>query len=233
MSAVAGERVGPGAEVVVMKLHGPSIRSFTYVLVDASSRRAVVVDPAWDPEAIAARLQAIEAVPGAILLTHSHFDHVNAVSPLVERYGAEVYMSSREIDVYGFRCERLNAVEHGDVVRIGDTAVACLATPGHTAGGLCFHAGDALFTGDTVFTEGCGVCTAPGGDPRAMFQSLALIRRAVPLATRVFPGHSFGMAPGRTLRVLERENVYLQFEDPEQFIAWRMRPLPPSALETR
>lgn len=231
MSAPAPPRAT--AEVAVLKLCGPSIRSFTYVLVDRRSRRAAVVDPAWDPDAIAARVEALGAIPAAILLTHSHFDHVNAVSPLVARYGVDVHMSCREIDVYGFRCERLRAVRHGDVVRVGETEVTCLATPGHTAGGLCFQAGDALFTGDTVFTEGCGVCTAPGGDPRAMFGSLALIRRSVPPTARVFPGHSFGMAPGQPLADLQRDNVYFQFDDPEQFVAWRMRPLPPSALETR
>lgn len=223
----------PEAEVSVLKLSGPSIRSFTYVLIDPRSRRAAVVDPAWDPVAIAARVEALGAVPTAILLTHAHFDHVNAVTPLVARYGVEAYMSGREIDDYGFRCKGLRAVEHGDAIRVGDLAVDCVATPGHTSGGLCFRTGGALFTGDTLFTEGCGVCTAPGGDPWAMYRSLALIRRSVPPAARVFPGHSFGMAPGRPLADLLRDNVYFQLDDPEQFVAWRMRPLPASALETR
>lgn len=219
--------------IVSLKVRGPVLRNFTYLIVDRPSRRAAVVDPAWELEAIEAKLQQLEVSLAAVLLTHSHFDHVNCVTPLVDRHPVEVFMSEREIDCYGFRCARLNPVRHGQRLQVGGTEVACLLTPGHTAGGNCYLLNDALFTGDTVFTEGCGVCTAPGGSAEAMFASFEMLRAEVDREVRVFPGHSFGMEPGQTLGTLLRDNIYFQIEKREEFVAWRMRAGVSGSFETR
>ncbi len=219
--------------VAAMKVRGPSIRNFTYLVVDRASGRAAVVDPAWELETIVQTAQKLGATLSAVLLTHSHFDHVNCASPLVERCGADVFMSAREIDRYGFRCDRLNALAEGDVVRVGATAITCLVTPGHTAGGACYLLPDAMFTGDTIFSEGCGLCTAAGGSPEDMYQSVERIKRTIDRRVRIFPGHSFGMEPGRTMESLMQDNIYFQIEEREAFVAWRMRELPPEALVTR
>lgn len=219
--------------VAALKVRGPSIRNFSYLVVDRATGKAAVVDPAWEPETIMGKARELGATVTAVLLTHSHFDHVNGASPLVEQSGADVFMSAREIDQYGFRCDRLNALEEGDAVRVGATEIACLLTPGHTAGGACYLLPDAMFTGDTIFSEGCGICTAAGGSPEDMYRSVGRIKRSIDPRVRIFPGHSFGMEPGRTLGALMLDNIYFQIEDRETFVAWRMRELPAEALVTR
>lgn len=198
-------------------------KNFSYILVDASTRHAAIVDPAWEYGTIVSAIDRLNVTLTSILLTHSHPDHTNCVKPLLKRYPAEVYMSREEIDYYRFRCERLNAVRDREVIPVGDTPVACLLTPGHTAGGACYHARDALFTGDTLFSEGCGICNVPGGDAEKMFESIQMIKRTIDRDVRIYPAHSFGMEQGRTLRALMRDNIYLQIERKELFVGWRMR----------
>ena len=199
------------------------IQNFTYLVVDKSSGQAAIVDPAWEYETIASAIDGLNVTLTAILLTHSHLDHVNSVKPLVKKYSPEVYMSLEEIDYYGFRCERLNPVRHQDVVALGQTRFSCLLTPGHTKGGVCYLLPDALFTGDTISTEGCGICSAPGADPGKMFESIQMIKGTIAPDVRVYPAHSFGKEPGQTLRSLMNDNIYFQIDGKEHFIAWRMR----------
>ncbi len=132
-------------------------------------------------------------------------------------------MSCREIEYYGFHCERLNKVRHQDVIHLGNTSIQCLLTPGHTAGGVCYLLDDALFTGDTIFTEGCGICNLRGGDPEKMFESIQMIKKTVDPSVRIYPAHSFGKMPGQTLSSLMNENLYFIIPVKEHFVSWRMR----------
>jgi len=132
-------------------------------------------------------------------------------------------MHSREAGYYGFRCPNLRLFEDLDRLRVGDTLADCLHTPGHTAGGSCFLLPGHIFTGDTLFTEGCGICHAPGGCPHAMYRSLQRIKKRVDREVQVHPGHSFGKEPGQTLGHLMRNNIYLQLEDEDDFVSFRMR----------
>lgn len=198
-------------------------RNFTYIIVDRASRQAAIVDPSWEFETIASAVDGLNVTLTTILLTHSHMDHVHSVKPLLNRYRPRVYMSTQEIDYYGFRCEGLNGVRHQETVALGQTRFSCLLTPGHTAGGICYLLPDALFTGDTIFTEGCGICNAPGGDAEKMFESVQMVKNTIGPDVRIYPAHSFGKEPGQTLQSLWDENIYFQIDKKEQFIAWRMR----------
>jgi hydroxyacylglutathione hydrolase len=200
-----------------------TIINYNYLMVDHHSRQAAVIDPAWDPETLISSLNDLNAELAMILLTHSHFDHTNLIDSLLKLYQAQVYMSAIEIDFYNFKCGNLNPINHLDIIRLGETDISCLHTPGHTAGSFCYHAPGSLFTGDTIFTEGCGICNAPGGSPARMYESIQMIKTMIPPDTRVYPAHSFGREPGSSLETLQNENIYFQFNDPNQFINFRMR----------
>lgn len=206
-----------------LKVRFLPIRNFIYIIIDEASRQAAIVDPAWETETIISAIEGLSITLTTILLTHSHFDHVNAVKPLLERFPARAYMAAEEMDFYGFQCDRLNAVRHHDVIKLGQTQISCLFTPGHTAGGICYLLPDALFTGDTIFTEGCGICNARGGDPEKMFESVQMIKTTINPNVRIYPGHSFGKEPGQPLETLMKDNIYFQFDRKDQFVNWRMR----------
>jgi glyoxylase-like metal-dependent hydrolase (beta-lactamase superfamily II) len=202
---------------------GTLIKNYCYVIIDKLSREAAVVDPSWEVQPVNLILQKYNAELKSILLTHSHFDHVNMVKPLLNLHGPNVYMSTKEINYYGYTCGNLIPVEHRDVIKIGDTNIHCLLTPGHTAGSMCYLLQNSLFTGDTVFTEGCGMCDSWGGDAGMMYESIQMIKAEVHPDVKVYPGHSYGKSPGYTMKQLMTENIYFQILDKEYFIEFRMR----------
>lgn len=197
--------------------------NYSYIVVDKATKSAVIIDPAWELDKITNKLNQLNANLVAIFLTHSHYDHVNLVNPLVKMYKAVVYMSKREIDYYKCNFINLNALNDEDIISIGETDIISMHTPGHTAGGMCYLLKDALFTGDTVFIEGCGICFGEGSSAEQMFMSIQKVKSRVAKHVNVYPGHSFGKVPGQTIERLSKENIYFQIEDKEIFINYRTR----------
>ncbi|MBU8854957.1 MBL fold metallo-hydrolase [Bacillus sp. FJAT-26377] len=197
--------------------------NFNYIIVDKVSKKAAIIDPAWDLNFIMSMFDKLKVKPDIILLTHSHDDHVNMVEPLVSLFGSQVYMSKREIEFYNFRCKNLNEIDDTDIIHLGDTQINFLSTPGHTAGGMCFLLSNSLFSGDTIFIEGCGTCDTLGGSPEQMYESFQRIKENISPYVLVYPGHSYGKSPGHTLKHLLKNNIYFQFETKEQFVKFRTR----------
>jgi glyoxylase-like metal-dependent hydrolase (beta-lactamase superfamily II) len=133
-------------------------------------------------------------------------------------------MSSFEIEDYGFRCKNLMKVYDKEVLRFGETAVFCMWTPGHTSGSMCFFLKESVFTGDTLFIEGCGGCHFKGGSAEHMYDSIQRIKSYASPDMRVYPGHSFGEPPGLTIAELYERNIYVQLESRKHFVDFRMRP---------
>ncbi|MDR3600918.1 MAG: MBL fold metallo-hydrolase [Desulfosporosinus sp.] len=204
--------------------------NYIYLIVDNSSQQAAIIDPAWELQKIVDILHKIDVELVAVLLTHSHFDHVNAVKPLLKLKQPQIYMSAEEIKFYKYDCANLNPVTDNEIIKLGETEVTCLVTPGHTAGSTCFLVPGCLFTGDTIFIEGCGICNTHGGSAEQMFESIRRIKTDVSSDTKVYPGHSFGKKPGYSIAQLMQENIYFQLNKKEQFVDFRMRKNQPNAF---
>lgn len=200
-----------------------SFINFTYLIIDKKTKQAAIVDPSWELPKIAFVLQRLNVTLTTILLTHSHFDHVNLVDALMRRYNPQAFLSFREISFYNFKCKNLNPVQHNDVIKLGETEISCLLTPGHTRGSICYLVPGGLFTGDTIFTEGCGLCNTFGGNAAEMFESIQKIRTGINPQVKVFPGHSYGKQSGYSLTYLLKRNISFQFSNKESFINFRMR----------
>ncbi len=212
-----------GYRVIKLRMKNYDIINYTYIVIDTLSKQAAVIDPAWEMAKIVSVVEGYEVRLSKILVTHSHHDHVNLVEPLVELYNSAVFMSRQEIDYYRYSCKNLNALRDGEKVDLGETKIGSVLTPGHSAGSTCFSLPDAIFTGDTIFTEGCGVCFLPGGSPYKMFDSIQKVKKLISTDTLVFPGHSYKFEPGKNTEFLMEYNIYFQIEDRELFADFRMR----------
>ncbi len=214
----------PGAgepRVCVLKMQFHMMTNYNYLIVDPSTRQAVIVDPAWQMDKIDEALELAQADLRGILVTHSHPDHLNLAAPLAARLRCPIWMSKREIADSGFDSEWLVGLD-GAPWYVGGMQIQPILTPGHTPGCVCFLVGDNLFTGDVLFAEGCGMCPDLEG-AYAMYQSLEYLKTLISPQTLVYPGHSYGKAPGQPFSQLLRDNIYLQFNNPQSFAAFRLR----------
>ena len=204
--------------------------NFVYFVGDTSSRTCMVVDPAWDLSIIENEAAKLDIKISGILCTHSHFDHVNMVHPLVDKLDIPVYMLDKEVTWSNYRSQNLNKVSSGDSVKIGErTEVAFLHTPGHTPGSACFHVQDSLVCGDTLFINGCGRCDFLGGDPEAMYRSLEGLKQKLGLQTQMYPGHNYGPVTVATLDEQLKSNSYLKAPTLDDFVKHRMEGRRPNA----
>lgn len=198
--------------------------NYTYIGIDKLSNKAFVIDPSWEPLKILKVLEDHDAKLDKILLTHSHMDHTNLVSKLVKQFNSKVYISEIESTYYNYQSKNLMLVKDLDTIVVGNTKINCLVTPGHTKGSICFLSDENLFTGDTIFIEGCGICNASGGSAKEMYHSILRLKDMISENTRIYPGHSFGESPGKTMEFVSKNNIYFHIDNIEHFIKYRNRP---------
>jgi hydroxyacylglutathione hydrolase len=155
-----------------------------YVLTCRQTRDSVVVDAPDEAGKIIESLKGTN--PRYILLTHSHMDHIGALSELMSKLRIPLAAHTADADVLSPPPEiQLN---DGDTISFGNNKLEVLHTPGHTPGSLCFKTGKYLLAGDTIFPGGSGKTSSP-----ANFQQItkSITSKLFPLDddTQVYPGH--------------------------------------------
>lgn len=185
---------------------GPMM-NFAYLIGDDSSKVCAAVDPAWNAPEIARVAEESGWKIVKILLTHSHYDHINALEALAETTRAEVYVHTADAEGLppGVDARR---TEDGSEIEIGSLTARCIHTPGHTLGSQCFLVEGALITGDTLFIDNCGRVDLPESSPKQMIQSLARLAKLDP-STVVYPGHDYGPSSTSTIGEQIKSNPYL------------------------
>lgn len=210
-------------KVFSIKVSKLIFKNYTYLVVDDKTKDAVIIDPAWQFSKIDKIIIEQNINLKAILLTHSHFDHVNLIKPLVKKYNSLVYMSREEIDFYGFKSPNLRSFENFKNFKCGSLEVYPILSPGHTKGSTCYLIGNSLFTGDTLFSEGCGICHGKGACPEEMFYSIKQLKEIITNQINIFPGHSFGIEVGKNFDFIKQKNIYLNINTLNYFVEYRMR----------
>lgn len=199
---------------------GP-MQNFVYLIGDSNTKEVLVVDPAWDVEAI---LKAAERegfkVKGA-LITHTHFDHVNGLEDLLKKTDGIVYIHKNEAGFLKGMKGNIKKIEGGDQLKIGQVEITFLHTPGHTPGSQCFLVGNHLISGDTLFINACGRCDLPGGNAEQMYESLNRLA-SLDEKTVLYPGHNYADEPTSTIGNEKKFNPYLQKTNLEHFLKYRM-----------
>jgi glyoxylase-like metal-dependent hydrolase (beta-lactamase superfamily II) len=192
----------------------------TYVVYDAATKDAVIIDPVldYDPAASKVWTESVDQVidfiknqnlnPHYILETHAHADHLSSSQLLKKRFPqAKIAMGERitvvqetfknvfampkEFATDGSQFDQL--LKDGETVNAGSLKIEVLFTPGHTPACATYKIGNSVFVGDAIFMPdmGTGRCDFPAGSATNLYQSIAKKLYALPDETRVFVGHDY------------------------------------------
>jgi hydroxyacylglutathione hydrolase len=198
-------------EIVTLDVGGDANRS--YCLLDEKAGDAWCVDPSYGASQILDLCASRSVRLTEIFLTHTHADHIATLQPLARATGARSWVHELE----RARVPGAQPIPAEGPLP-GLPPVEAIFTPGHTPGGTCYRMGDALFTGDVLFVDWVGRSDFPGGDPLALFKSLARLR-GLPGALVLHPGHFYGTVETRTLREEVLLNKFFSCTDFDRFLA--------------
>lgn len=210
-------------EMITIKVFelGP-MANMLYVLYDAKTREAAIVDPAWDGAALIKFIESEQLNLTKVLLTHGHFDHVNALSDILDYKAVPVYFSADEIPQLTPDANGYIRTKHDDTVSVGGYTAKIIYTPGHTPGGQCFWFDGHLITGDTLFVGACGRCDFEYSDPDEMYVSLHKKLAVVPDDVTIYPGHRLGEPQFDTMGNQRKKNPFLNVPNKDVFLRYRM-----------
>lgn len=191
-----------------------------YIFSCPETKKAAIIDPGANSEALKKWIEDKGVEVEYILLTHGHWDHIGAVDKIREATGAKVGIHSQDAEMLTNgnmnlstmlgRPFALNApdffLEDGQVIQVGNLSMKVIATPGHTKGGVCFLTPDGLISGDTLFQGSIGRTDLPGGSYDELIKAITQKLLVLPDDTKVYPGHG----PESTIGGEKRINPFLQ-----------------------
>ncbi|MCR5214600.1 MAG: MBL fold metallo-hydrolase [Eubacterium sp.] len=195
---------------------GP-IATNCYCLEDDKTGQAIMVDATGNIDKLMDRIEANGAKPIALLLTHAHFDHIDAVDKVRNRYpDIKVYIGENDAPLLSNPMYNLSVafmdkpitvkadetVCDGQVISLMGLDIKCIEVPGHTIGGMCYYIDynnkqedgsqegfRIIFDGDTLFNGSIGRSDFPTGDGETLINSIREKLLSLPEDTVVLPGH--------------------------------------------
>lgn len=213
--------------MIVRQLHLGPMDNLSYIVADESTKECILIDAAWDKELLKTEILKLGCELNSIVLTHGHFDHSNAVKFFLSEnenlyvllHKSDDFMVDKEISSAEIAIPyRKKFIKDNQFISVGNHKMKVLHTPGHTPGSCSFLIENYLFTGDTLFIQGCGRVDLPGSNPHDLWKSFLKFHE-LPDETIVYPGHSYN-GFSSTIGEEKKNNPYmkLSLESREEFI---------------
>ena len=197
-----------------------------YVVACPRTRQAAIIDPAPDSyQPLIDFIEQNQLKPIALLLTHSHWDHIADTSQVLAKYKIPVLIHALDAPnlespgVDGLPCwisikgtTPTHLIDEGSTIDIGDLHFEVIHTPGHSPGGVSFYCPgeNILLSGDTLFKGTIGNLSFPTAQPELMWPSLAKLAK-LPPETRVYPGHGMSTSIGSEKWMSRAEEIFGNF----------------------
>ena len=207
--------------IVEQMLVGP-MAVFSYIVGCEKEKEGLIIDPAGSVNKIISKTIDMGLRIKYVVNTHGHADHTCGNRAVLSKTGADLVIHQEDANeiirglnrafsmVMGKRPspEAQMLVKDGDFIKIGETGLKVIHTPGHTPGSICLYGEGNLFTGDTLFVGAVGRTDLKGGSLDILLGSLKKLL-TLPPETRVWPGHDYGDTPVSTLAREQKTNPYI------------------------
>lgn len=205
---------------------GP-VATNSYLVGDTESKKAVVIDPAWDGAILVEIISQLGWEVQSVWLTHAHFDHFGGLADLLtglelsEQDDFFVGLHPGDMDLYEIKGgaamfgvplkptpKPSREFQEGDLLSVGEYEFQVHHTPGHSLGHVVFHCESEgiLFSGDLIFKQGIGRTDLLGGSYSTLMESIQKYVLPLPDETRIYSGHG----PETTVGEERRENPFLR-----------------------
>jgi hydroxyacylglutathione hydrolase len=207
----------PRAEVV--GIANGAFQENCYILADADTRDAVLIDPGEEYDRFLDRLASAQLTLRQVWLTHAHLDHVQGVAGVVRATGVPVSLHPLDRPLYenavqqgrwfGIEVDQPTPVDReladGDRVAVGGLEFEVRHVPGHSPGSVAFVGNGIAFVGDAVFAGSIGRVDLPGGDGPTLLTSIQERLMTLPDETVLYSGHG----PQTTVGTERASNPFL------------------------
>jgi len=197
----------------IQSFEGGYDKNLSYIIYDESDSECAIVDAAVPVESISSHIADNHLNPTALLITHSHHDHVCYLNDYLETF--------EQLAVYAFDphlTENQKTFQHGDNITAGSINFSVIHTPGHTPESCCFLAHDSMFTGDTLFVGRTGRTISAGSNTRHFYRSVYEKILTLPQNTIIYPGHNYGSVPYISIEDNIKISPLLQAENEDDFV---------------
>ena len=177
--------------------------NYIWLVINRNNAHTLIVDPS-EAEPVLDYVAAEKLRPNAILITHHHWDHVGGIPGITRQYNIPVFTPGNE-SVKG----STHSVREGDVLPFPELnlSLKILDVPGHTAGAVAYYSDSFVFSGDTLFTAGCGRLFE--GTPAQMLASMDKFK-ALDNGTLLYCGHEYTENNLKFASAVEPENTAIQ-----------------------
>lgn len=206
-----------GPEVVTI-VNGQFVQN-CYLLADAATREAVIVDPGEETDRFLAELDRRSWALKAIWLTHAHVDHIMGVGAMRRAHEVPIFLHPADRPLYdalpeqgqwmGLRLDPPPVPDHefvhGETLQVGAHAFEIRATPGHSPGSVSLRREGLIIGGDVLFSGSIGRTDLPGGDTATLIRSIYQEFLSLPDSTVVLSGHG----PATTVGAERETNPFL------------------------
>ena len=207
------------SELEVVPLPNGQFGENCWLLADARTGEAVMIDPGEEPQMFLAELNTRGWSLGGIWITHGHIDHILGVAAVKRATGAPIYLHPADRPLYdsltqqgswfGLKVDPLpppdRDLEAGQRLDVGGIEFTVRHTPGHSPGSVSFVRQGTIFGGDVLFNGSIGRTDLPGGDAATLLKSIHRDFLSLPDSTVVRSGHG----PETTIGVERLTNPFL------------------------
>jgi len=204
------------------QVHVGPMQNFSYIIGDEITKEAAVVDAGWETNKLIDICNNEKFKINKIILTHSHYDHVQKVDELASKTNAAVYFYEDDHNEITRLIKnpsiKIVKLKNNDEINVGKIKVKVFHTPGHAPGAICLLVENKLITGDTLFVNAIGRTDLAGGDSIKLFESLQKLKKLKD-DVEVYPGHDYGEMPFSTISNEKKNNPYFKCESKEQFLS--------------